>query len=240
MEKSEAFDKVTRLGKLLVKELSMESSSDTLGRWMAHYIAGKMEEAANAEGKAKQDAEQVCADTILQLWNHRWKMSSGIQPIKSFHEIFQTLSAMVPANKQSYYYRYQDEDASPSDNSQLNMARELDASARTAIEYLMSEVATEVASADLPDWIEASESIEPNADVLVIRTLYEKKEYASDTNAPLFDDSESSQVYLIRRLEGIQKQLDLLMTHTKTIKSAVSQKIKAIKSQKSKSKKGNL
>jgi len=239
MEQSETFDKVTRLGKLLVNELAMENSSDTLGRWMAHYIAGKMEEAANAAGEAKQDAEQVCADTILQLWNHRWKMNSGVQPIRSFQEIFQTLSAMVPANKQSYYYRYQDEDVTPTDNSQLNMARELDFAARTAIEYLMSEAATEVASADLPDWIEASESMEPNADILVIRTVYEKKEYASDSNTPLFDDSESSQFYLIRNLEETQKQLDLLMTHTKSIKSAISKKIKAIKTQKTKAKKGN-
>ena len=35
-------DSVLALGKKLVDELGLDQSVDTLGRWMAHYIAEKM------------------------------------------------------------------------------------------------------------------------------------------------------------------------------------------------------
>jgi hypothetical protein len=235
MEQSETFDKVTRLGKLLVKELSLEDSSDTLGRWMAHYLAEKMDEASKGTGKRKKEAEQACTETILALWDHRWKMSCGLQPIKSFREILETLSAMVPENKQSYYFRYQDEDLTPSDNHKLKRAMEIDASTRGVLEYLMSEAAKEVASPDLQDWIEASDAIAAHPDVTVIRTVYERKEYADDQNVPLFDDNELTPGYLLSGLEQTLQQVDLLIQHSKSIKTEITKKIKATKAAKSRS-----
>ncbi|RQO64849.1 hypothetical protein DBR43_31715 [Pedobacter sp. KBW06] len=235
MEQSETFDKVTRLGKLLVKELSLENSSDTLGRWMAHYVAGKMDEASNGTGKRKEEAEQACTETILALWDHRWKMSSRLRPLKSFREILETLSAMVPENKQSYYFHYQDVDPTPSDNQKLKKAREIDAAARGVLKYLMSEAAKEVASPDLHDWIEASDAIAEYPDMMVIRTVYERKEYAVDRNVPLFDDNELTPGYLLSGLEQTLRQMDLLIQHTKLIKTEITKKIKATKAAKSRS-----
>lgn len=44
MEKSEVYQNAINLGKLLINELQLEPSVDTLGRWMAHYLAIKMSE----------------------------------------------------------------------------------------------------------------------------------------------------------------------------------------------------
>ena len=42
-----------RLGKKLIDELGLDQSVDTLGRWMAHYIAEKMEDAQAAIGESR-------------------------------------------------------------------------------------------------------------------------------------------------------------------------------------------
>ena len=38
-------DSVLALGKKIVDELGLDQSADTLGRWMAHYLAEKMKDA---------------------------------------------------------------------------------------------------------------------------------------------------------------------------------------------------
>ena len=66
MEKLESQEKVINLGKFLVKQLNLDKSVDTLGRWMAHYLALKISEAENAKGKDKIALEEECFKTILQ------------------------------------------------------------------------------------------------------------------------------------------------------------------------------
>ncbi len=62
------------LGKRIVKELDLEDSVDTLGRWMAHRIAELMERAEQAETEAEQEAaKNECTDVIIRLWEHRAK-----------------------------------------------------------------------------------------------------------------------------------------------------------------------
>lgn len=63
-----------RLGKRIVKELDLEDSVDTLGRWMAHRIAELMERAEQAETEAEREAaKRECTDVIIRLWEHRAK-----------------------------------------------------------------------------------------------------------------------------------------------------------------------
>ena len=68
MEHLEQQKKAINLGKLLVNELGLESSNDTLSRWMAHYISEKMLLAEKLpEGEEKNKAEKDCFETILKL-----------------------------------------------------------------------------------------------------------------------------------------------------------------------------
>lgn len=62
------------LGKRIVKELDLEDSVDTLGRWMAHRIAELMEQAEQAPTEAEREAaKRECTDVIIRLWEHRTK-----------------------------------------------------------------------------------------------------------------------------------------------------------------------
>jgi hypothetical protein len=57
-----------------VKELDLEDSVDTLGRWMAHRIAELMEGAEQAETEAEREAaKRECTNVIIRLWEHRAK-----------------------------------------------------------------------------------------------------------------------------------------------------------------------
>jgi len=55
------------LGKRIVKELDLEDSVDTLGRWMAHRIVELMERAEQAETEAEREAakESKCNYQVM-------------------------------------------------------------------------------------------------------------------------------------------------------------------------------
>ena len=75
-------DSVLALGKKLVDELGLEQSVDTLGRWMAHYIAEKMEAAESATGEARDRKMSECSDAILKLWAHRSELPNASTPVQ--------------------------------------------------------------------------------------------------------------------------------------------------------------
>lgn len=57
-----------------MKELDLEDSVDTLGRWMAHRIAELMEQTEQAPTEAEREsAKRECTDVIVRLWEHRMK-----------------------------------------------------------------------------------------------------------------------------------------------------------------------
>src|SRR4051812_43936360 len=69
---SKPWPDVVRLGQRIVRELGLEDSNDTLGRWMAHRIAELMERAEQAEDKDdREEARRECADLILGVWSRR-------------------------------------------------------------------------------------------------------------------------------------------------------------------------
>jgi hypothetical protein len=85
MEQSEQQKAILELGKLLVKELGIQKSVDTLSRWMAHYVAEKIKYSEELpEGAKKKAAEKECFALILDLWKHRWNYKSDRQPLKNF------------------------------------------------------------------------------------------------------------------------------------------------------------
>lgn len=78
---------VIKLGVKIVKELQLENSRDTLGRWMSHYLAellDSLEKCSNEQKKKK--IEKECCDIILRVWSQR----------ESVHGIFTPLSDLRP------------------------------------------------------------------------------------------------------------------------------------------------
>jgi len=57
---------------------------DTLGRWLAHYLAEKMEHADSApDGTAGETDRRECVDLILRLWDRRqtWPLSAPLKDV---------------------------------------------------------------------------------------------------------------------------------------------------------------
>jgi hypothetical protein len=71
MENSSRSEAVLKLGKKIVDELGLDQSVDTLGRWMAHYIAELIVDVEAAEANDKAGKMAKCVAAILDLWRHR-------------------------------------------------------------------------------------------------------------------------------------------------------------------------
>lgn len=61
MAKSNLSDSVLDLGRKLVQELDLDPGVDTLGRWMAHYVAELIHYADNATPDGREQARSACA-----------------------------------------------------------------------------------------------------------------------------------------------------------------------------------
>lgn len=95
--------KTTELGEALVAELSQGSRSTPLSRWVAHYIADQMTTAKTAKGKNRAEAERQCFSAILQLWENRSALPSGLHPFAGYDAIFRALDAISPDRRSGYY-----------------------------------------------------------------------------------------------------------------------------------------
>ena len=71
---------VVELGRQIVKELGLEPSVDTLGRWMAHHLAELLNRAENAPDEEKDAARRECSDLIVELWIHRASLPTNRRP----------------------------------------------------------------------------------------------------------------------------------------------------------------
>lgn len=72
------------LGQRILEELKLDREMDTLGRWLAHYLAEKMECAASAPEGTTGDADRrECVDLILRLWERRqtWPLSAPLKDV---------------------------------------------------------------------------------------------------------------------------------------------------------------
>jgi hypothetical protein len=78
---SKPWSDVVALGDRIVRELALDDSVDTLGRWMAHRVAELIDRANKAATpKARNTAAADAADLVLRLWAHRSNWPKGWPP----------------------------------------------------------------------------------------------------------------------------------------------------------------
>jgi hypothetical protein len=69
------------LGDRIVRDLALDESTDTVGRWMAHRVAELIDAAKKARGNAaRARAAADATDLILRLWAHRSNWPKGWPP----------------------------------------------------------------------------------------------------------------------------------------------------------------
>lgn len=85
------------LGSHLTDELGYSETRDTLGRWMAHYVAELIATAVNApDGPTKENAQAIAAKEILAIWSHRYSLPGNAYPLARYKGIIDSLGLLAP------------------------------------------------------------------------------------------------------------------------------------------------
>lgn len=216
MEDSETRKNIINYGKSLVEELNLDPGVDTLGRWMAHYIAEQIKIAENSTGIEKAVAEEKCFETIIKLWEHEVILPGKTKPFTDFEPIFRTLNRLDPERNQNYFFDRNDSSKGDSEefNSLLDLAIEIDKVARIWILHILNK-ATKISTNEATiKWLEISKGqIEKNK----MTVLYEELIWGTDD----FTDSETQNdidrlSFNIKTLEKFEKINQLIMEEYKS------------------------
>ncbi len=148
--------------------MNVDGSADTLGRWMAHYVAELIDKTERATGPEKAAAQARCFTAILELWSHRAEFPRGMRPHRELEPILRVLESLDVATEYPRYYP----SAQPSGNETqsaevekwLDLARGLDYSAKLLIRHCLSQAA-DLATDKSKEWVKLAEAVGANSGV---------------------------------------------------------------------------
>lgn len=87
---------VLDLGVHLIHELGLERSTDTLGRWMAHDLAERMEMSKNAATPSERIiVRDQCVELILKLWDRRRVLPGSVDPLESYKDVLSVVKELT-------------------------------------------------------------------------------------------------------------------------------------------------
>ena len=196
-------DRVLALGKKIVDELNLDQPSDTLARWMSHYIAEKIDEAEAATDEARERKMSECCDAILMLWDHRSRLPNGKRPFEDFEPIFRVLKSLELDDATPRYFNQirpatdkNDEDTLTT--QWLRKASEIDHTAKILIRYCLT-IAAQDSVEKSRDWVTLAEAIRKEGDIMIIR-------FITDDTDVLNSESSDDSAWII--IEDFLKKLE--------------------------------
>ncbi len=207
--KSIRSEAVLDLGRKLVQALELDKSVDTLGRWMAHYLAERMHAAETASEQERPAKQQECEEAILKLWEHRYELPTGSRPFEEFEPILRALESLDPENNSPRYFRPARPTAADSTRESertrewLDIAEGLDYSAKVLISYCLINAA-ETTLDKSQEWVALAEkaTVRDAFDVVIIRRLVTESDLA---NKPDLNEGLRKQLQdRLNRLEAFQ------------------------------------
>jgi hypothetical protein len=111
---------VLGLGQHLVRELDFEDGVDTLGRWMAHYLAELIDKAENGGTAAKRlRAHKSATETILKIWEHRTSLPGKAYPLAPYKDVLKVLDLLRPDDNPFRYFGH------PAETKRAQLAADL-------------------------------------------------------------------------------------------------------------------
>lgn len=170
------------LGQALVNELGLDPGTDTLSRWMAHYIAELIHSAEISGGENKMAERAACAEAILALWQHRHELPSGKRPFEDWESSMNALKSLGLGDSPPRYFRPQREEVDETSESTqtrewIELADGLDYSARLLIRHCLANAA-ETAIDKSKKWVKLAENagLGDDVDLKMIRIITEEEE----------------------------------------------------------------
>lgn len=109
-------EEIIKLGKKLVKELGLEYSTNTLARWMSHYLAELIQNIEKAESKEeKKVLQQECCDIILKIWSQKENLPIT-RPLDNLKSIIEILGVIIEEKKVEIFPRWIEYNSLPQNN----------------------------------------------------------------------------------------------------------------------------
>ena len=227
MELLEAQKRVINLGKQIVDGLDDEDKRNILPRWMAHYIAEKINLAEKSKGKEKEQYQKECFELILKLWSKRSYYPNEKKPFGNFELIFNTLEKIDLDNSRHYLF------SSPSDeeiknidleeNSKsikcfLDAAKNFDYTFRVFIKHILEFASYLATTESVRKYLENAPNKKDN-EINVIFKL----------NSEIETDEIDEQ---IKKYQNYIKILENFSDYSKDLKSFFNDKIRLLKEEK--------
>lgn len=159
---------VLELGKLLAAELEQ---TDTLGRWIAHYLAERMTSLEQKVGSERDTAEAEVADLTLRLWSLRRQLPGDRLPLAEVDEVEAAIERLTPGRRPWAYFGAFATDTAPSPeetetSTTLKAAQLVDRLAGDLVHGLIGRAAA-LAEEDGAAWTKHAEKLGDGA----LRTL---------------------------------------------------------------------
>lgn len=168
------------LGRKLTQELGIDQSVDTLGRWMAHYIAELIQDTEKASAEERPSKMQVCCDAILSLWKHRHMLPDGKRPFEELEPLLRALESLDPEVNIPRYFRLvraaaDNTKENDETKSWLEFIDSLDYSAKILIRYGLTQAAQSSLNRSA-EWIDLAEAagVGESAESPVVRMVSEE------------------------------------------------------------------
>ncbi|WP_159389518.1 AVAST type 3 anti-phage proein Avs3b [Pseudomonas sp. S34] len=153
------------LGEKLVAELKLVESTDTLARWMAHYVAELLVRAEHAPLPKREKAQELCACAILDLWAHARTFPAKRKAFESIDRVIETIESLHPDGEPHYrnnLWRALDARADSGDSEVeelMTTALGIDAAARNLIHHVLAHASC-AAGRDSAEWLELAQQLE--------------------------------------------------------------------------------
>jgi hypothetical protein len=207
-------EKLLDLGDRLVSELSIDDSSDMLGRWMAHYVAELIDAARAASAETRPARLEKCSEAILNLWKHRYELPNGKRPFEGMEAILRALESLDPESDTPRYYGPLGRAAREAENETetqtwLSLVEGFDHSARILIRYCLSQAAKNAVD-KTREWVNLVASADlDEMDVPIIRVIIcegDLVETAEESSRKVLKDR-------LERLEAFTTMAEALAAH---------------------------
>jgi len=193
---------------------------DTLGRWMAHYVADLIATTKSTTGEEKGFTDKKCIEAILDLWKHRAQLPNGKRPHENLEPVVRAIESLDPDDDTPRYFRSiwpaQGEAEKQSEmEAWLDVARDLDYSAKVLIGYCLAEAAN-AALDKSKEWVKLAEAAGADDGIseIVVRFVSKEADLGREPNP-----TDVVRVQLqnrIKRLEGFTKLAETVLRDLKT------------------------
>lgn len=181
-------EEVIALGKKIVKELDLEHV-DTLGKWMAHYIAELIVKMETSDSTLKETLQIKCFETILKVWQHRNDIGGMETPLSNLEEAIEVLDNLrEPDSLYPFFSKYKSNSSDPTWKSFTQLVKDNSTEIlRLCIYSLLGEHFPEKKR----QWIELNQELITPEEVSLIKGLDELK---TNVNVDLNGNGETESV----------------------------------------------